>query len=208
MTKQPLRFDHDHTIVLDETLLIGEGDRRYCYEFPDQPEYCIKVPKSTKNSRIQQQREIKYYRKLANREVPLERITRYHGTIDSNLGTGYVYDAVRDHNGEVSKKMIDYLREDRLSHADHFQQLEILETYLFDQQVIIYDVNPWNIVYKDSGNGLIEPFLIDGVGDVVAIPILNLSETLVKRKIKRRWLRMINYLQRHFDWMASYQMQH
>ena len=208
MTNHPLRFDRDQTVTLNENLLIGEGDRRYCYEFPDHPEFCIKVPKSTKNSRRQQQREIRYYKKLAGRGVPLERITRYHGSIDSNLGTGYVYDAVRDQSGEVSRKMIDYLKQNKLSHEVHFQQLDILENYLFRHQVIVYDINPWNIVYKQSGDGEIEPFLIDGVGDVVAIPILNLSDTLVKQKIKRRWLRMINYLQRHFDWMASYQMQH
>ncbi len=187
---------------------MGVGDRRYCYEFPDQPGLCIKVPKAKKNGYRQQQREIRYYSKLADRGVPLERITRYHGCIDSNLGTGYVYDAVRDHDGVVSKKMNHYLDEGKLSPEVHLNQLDILEAYLFEHQVIVYDVNPHNILYKQLGNDRIEPYLIDGVGDVVAIPILNLSDTLVREKIRRRWLRMIDRLRRRFAWMENYRMQH
>jgi hypothetical protein len=61
---------------------------------------------------------------------------------------------------------------------------------------------------KKTGEGTFEPFIIDGVGDVVAIPVLNLSRALVSQKIRRRWMRMIAKMSKRFDWMEGYRFSH
>jgi serine/threonine-protein kinase RIO1 len=195
-------------VELSEQQLIGKGTRRYCYQFPGRDELCIKVPKAKKNGYLQQRREVRYYQKLYRRGVPTRLITRYHGTVETSEGTGYVYDAVRDPDGRVSRQMIEYLDQQPEHYREYLRLFKLLENYLFDNRVIFYDLSPYNILCRKTGEGRFEPYIIDGVGDVVAIPVLNLSQALVRQKIKRRWMRMIRKLSKRYDWMADYHFGH
>ncbi|MDJ0833080.1 MAG: YrbL family protein [Gammaproteobacteria bacterium] len=188
--------------------LIGEGSRRFCYRYPGNEHLCIKIPMAKKNGFKQQNREVRYYQKLKKRGVPTERITHYHGQVDTNLGTGYVYDAIRDFDGSPSLQLIDYMRQQPERGAEYLAILGQLEDYLFRYRVIIYDLSAWNILCRRDENDALEPFIIDGVGDIVAIPVFNLSDRLVRQKIQRRWMRMIRYLTQNFDFMLDYQPSH
>ncbi len=197
------------TIVeLTEQELIGKGTRRLCYEFPGDPAYCIKIPKGKKNGVLQQRREVKYYEKLQRRGISTDLITNYHGSIETSLGKGYVYDAVRDEDGSVSRQLALYLREQPEDYQEYLRLLREIEAYLFENQVLFYDLNTWNILCRKSANNTFEPYIIDGVGDVVAIPVLNLSRALVLQKIRRRWMRFIRKMTKRFDWMSEYRLSH
>jgi len=184
--------------------LIGTGPRRYCYQYPGCSEYCLKIPKPRKNGYLQQKREVKYYRQLARRNAPTERITRFHGCVEKKLGTGNIYDLIGDNDGSIAKQFIEYLKQYPERKSEYFVMLDVFENYLFENRVIFYDLSLWNILCRKSENGSLEPFIIDGVGDVVAIPILNLSTRLVKQKQQRRWIRMIRKIEKQFDWMTEY----
>ena len=161
-----------------------------------------------KNGYLQQRREVRYYSKLIKRQVPTERITRYHGQIETSLGAGYVYDVIRDADGRVSRQLGTYLLEEPERYREYLVILKQLESYLFENLVLIYDLSPWNILCRKDNDNTLEPFIIDGVGDVVAVPVLNLSSRLVKQKIRRRWLRMINKMKNRYDWMSDYRSTH
>lgn len=206
--KQTFTGDLENEIHLSEDNLLGTGTRRLCYEYPGKLDLCIKIPMTTKNGIKQQKREVVFYQKLAKRGVPTERVTRYHGTVETSLGTGYVYDAIRDADGSTSKQFMHYLRNVPERHAEYLAILLLLEAYLFENRVVFYDLSPWNILCRQNGDGSLEPFIIDGVGDIVAIPVLNLSDKLLHGKIKRRWFRMINKLTPQFDWMKDYHFSH
>ena len=196
------------TVNLTEHQLIGKGTRRYCYQHPHDPDLCIKIPMAKKNGYLQQRREVRYYSKLIKRQVPTERITRYHGQIETSLGAGYVYDVIRDADGRVSRQLGTYLLEEPERYREYLVILKQLESYLFENLVLIYDLSPWNILCRKDNDNTLEPFIIDGVGDVVAVPVLNLSSRLVKQKIRRRWLRMINKMKNRYDWMSDYRSTH
>ena len=95
-------------LPLEDSDLIGTGTRRYCYDFPGIPRFCIKIPKIGRHGRVQQRREVKYYQGLERRGVPTDLITNYHGSLQTSLGKGYVYDAVRDADGRVSQSLAEY----------------------------------------------------------------------------------------------------
>ena len=195
-------------VELSEKELLGVGTRRSCFAYPGRPEFCIKIPKGTKNGLLQQRREVKYYKKLSKRGVPVVLITRYHGSVNTTKGVGHIYDAIRDYDGRPSRQMMDYIKQEPERKDEFVAILSELENYFFDNLVIFYDLSPYNILCRKNEAGKLEPFVIDGVGDVVVIPILNLSKTLVRQKIKRRWMRMINKLRNRFDWMSAYQLKH
>lgn len=191
-------------IELAESDLIGTGTRRYCFAYPSEISLCIKIPMQKKNGYKQQKREVRFYQQLASRGVPTDRITKYHGEVETSRGTGYIYDVVRDIDGSPSKQLGIFLKEQPERGHEFVQIMKILENYLFDNRVVFYDLNPWNILCKKQANGSLEPFIIDGVGDIVAIPVLNLSNRLLEQKIRRRWLRLIDRMRKHHLWMAQY----
>ena len=208
MTKQSPTAFAQSIVQLSDQDLIGTGTRRYCYHFPGRSEYCIKIPKNKKNGFLQQRREVKYYKKLQRLGVPTDLITNYHGSIETSLGTGYLYDAVRDEDGRISQSMRHYLQEQPENYPEYLRLLRRLEDYLLENQVLFYDLNTSNILCRKTGDASFEPYIIDGVGDVVAIPVLNLSRALVRQKIRRRWMRFERRLAQRFDWMEEYHISH
>ena len=199
------KFNVNRKLILTEDNLIGVGTRRSCYQFPDETSLCVKIPKLTKNGLKQQRREVKFYQQLYRRGVSTERICRYHGTVATSLGTGYVYDVIRDFDGKPSRQFNDYLTEQPHRTAEYLEILFQIETYLFSNKIVFYDVHPYNIVCQNLADGSLEPFIIDGIGDVVIFPALNYSRRLLNQKMMRRWLRMIGSMSNRFDWMDRYE---
>ena len=92
---------------LDDSLIIGKGANRTCYRHPSDKEKCIKIPN---NSQCETQAlEIQYYELLASNRIALKHISQYYGEIDTNVGKGYIYELIRDFDGEISKPISDYL---------------------------------------------------------------------------------------------------
>jgi hypothetical protein len=196
------------SITLSDSDLIGKGGRRLVYAFPGDPSRCIKVCKPGKHADRQQQREIKFYRQLDKKTIPTDRISRYHGTVETNRGTGYVYDAIRDADGQVSTRFKTMILSNSERISDYLRVMETIEDYLFDNLILFYDVGPSNIVCRINESGALEPFIVDGLGEVVAIPIQNYSRYLRRRTIRRRWLRLIAYMKRRYHWMEAYHLRH
>ena len=194
---------------MSESDLIGVGGgRRLVYADPGDPNRCIKVPKPGRHAERQQQREIRFYRQLQKKRVPTDYIPRYLGTVETNLGTGYVYDAVRDADGKVSERFKELILNGNGQISDYLRIMETLEDFLFENLILFYDLGPSNILCRKDENGVLQPFIIDGLGDVVAIPILNYSKYFRRHTIRRRWLRLIAYMNKKHDWMKAYRMRH
>lgn len=197
------------SITLSDSDLIGIGGRRrLVYAHPGDPARCIKVPKSGKHGELQQRREIKFYQQLQKSRSPTKYLSRYLGTVDTNFGVGYVYEAVRDADGKISERFKEFIANDHGQESDYLRIMETIEDFLFDNQILFYDINPSNILCRKDHNGDIEPIIIDGLGDVVAIPVLNFSSRLRQRKMRRRWMRLVAYMNRKHEWMKAYRMRH
>ena len=92
-------------IELNNELLIGKGTRRSCYQHPDDASLCIKISTGTPNGIKQQNRESHYYRAMEKRGVDFRHLARYEGSIETNLGTGHLYECIKDHDGSYSKSI-------------------------------------------------------------------------------------------------------
>lgn len=195
-------------IVLDDSDLIGKGSNRLVYAFPDDPSRCVKVPKPGKHRYKHQKREIGFYKQLEKNQVPTDHISRYLGTVETNFGTGYIYDAIRDANGQISDKLKTMVLNNRERVPEYLQVMKTIEDYLFDNLISFYEVNPSNIVCRINDSGALEPYIIDGLGEKVAIPIVNYSRKLRRNTMRRRWLRQIEYMKTKYDWMKDYRVRH
>ena len=195
-------------ILLDDSDLLGKGSNRLVYAFPNDPSRCIKVPKPGKHRYKHQEREVRFFKLLEKNRVPTDHISRYLGTVETNFGTGYVYDAIRDANGQISDKLKTMALNNRERVPEYLQVMKTIEDYLFDNLISFYEVNPSNIVCRINDDGALEPFIIDGLGEKVAIPIVNYSRKLRRHTMRRRWLRLIEYMKTRYDWMKDYRVRH
>ena len=177
-------------VNIEKSGLVGTGHHRECYRHPGNNNLCIKIIVSGNAKEIR--REKKYYRRLQKRGVSWDMIPRYYGEIETNMGSGSVFDLVLDHDGAISKNLKHYLSSNELTEANYNRlsdALDLLKNYLLQQQIITMTLNPNNILCKKLASGSLRFYVIDNIGNSDYIPICNVSRYFAKKKILRKWKR-------------------
>ena len=180
-------------LVLSEK--IGAGVERACYVHPADKNKAVKVPMGER--RVQTDREIRYYQKLNRRQqVSYNHIPQFYGVVDTNLGSGFVVDLVRDFDGEVAKPLKWYFQNNyRLD--DFSEHLQELKQFFLQHRIIFnYDMNEGNVLVKRLSQDQWRLVMIDGLGDVAFIQWPNAIPAYMRYKIERRWKRFIKRLER------------
>lgn len=181
-------------IEIKDKHFIAEGVYQKCYLHPENENLCIKISKQElSTSRLLY--EINYFKKISKKnwkkfDYPF--FTKYHGQVDTNLGTGFVYDFITDETtGEISKTMEHYLlnpdpkvTDDMLRNA-----FERLKGLMIKHRVIANDIRSKNICCKILKDESIQMIIVDGVGHRDFIPIVEWSSFFAKKKIERRLIK-------------------
>ncbi|PQJ27672.1 YrbL family protein [Rubritalea profundi] len=178
-------------IELNDDLLIARGTRRACYQHPDEASLCIKISTGTPNSIKQQARECHYYRAMDKRGVDFSHLTRYEGAIETNLGTGHLYECIKDHDDTYSKSLTHYLKKNNGQQKELMLQFSNLEDYLLKHGILFYDLNGGNIICKKDPQGKLRLVMIDGIGEVISFTFLNIFKFHRDKTIRRRWQRVV-----------------
>lgn len=175
-------------ILLKQKEFIASGVFCSCYAHPELLEECIKIPNDVPKSKKRLATDLSYYRKLSKRQADMSHISNYLGKCQTSLGVGYRYECIRDEDSQVSKTLEYYLQQDESQQVLICNQLAKLANYLLKNRIMIGDLHANNILMQRTSTEL-RPVIVDGVGDRVAITILNVFPSLVEAKIKRRWNR-------------------
>ena len=179
----------DEQIELSKGDFIAEGIYCKCYEHPSNKNQCIKILVEGKKARQRLKEDINYYSKLHKRQVSLEYIANYIGESETSLGKGFIYECIRDYDGAVSKRLQHYLDTEELDAEVLYKKMKELGHYLLSNKILISDLHARNVLIQVSESGGIKPMIVDGIGDRVAITILNMLPGAVESKVKRRWNR-------------------
>ncbi len=174
-------------IQLDTSRFVGKGLHRECYIHPDNKQLCIKVVVAGNLS--ESKREQKYYKLLQKRDICWDVLPRFHGLIDTNKGSGAVFDLIRDFDGEVSKTLEHYLSSKRLDNSENAgikEAISIFKHELHRQAIITMTLSPKNIMYKKMTPNSGRLIVIDNIGNSDFIPICNYINYLAKKKIARK----------------------
>lgn len=179
-------------ITLDPAKKFGKGLHREVFVHPDNANLCIKVV--TYGNQQETKREQNYYKQLQQRNIAWDLLPKFHGNIETNLGSGAVFDVIRDPNGEISKTLEHYLA-DKNFVANNQAQLQTalieLREYLLKYHVMSMAMKPKNMLYQLSTTGAGKIFIIDNLGNSDFIPICNYVHFFADQKIIRRWDRFI-----------------
>ena len=156
-------------IFLSDKQFISEGKTRTCYAHPEDKNLCIKVMKPSHEGAQFLKKEIKYYKKIQkrNKKYSLSFFAKYHGTIETNLGIGYLYDLVRDQNGKVSLPLKHYIETRSINEFPNNlakTALSDIKQKMVEYKVFGYDVYHENLLCRLKDKKEIELVLIDGIG--------------------------------------------
>ena len=177
-------------LVIDRSTLVGKGLHRECFVHPDDHNRCVKIVVAGNSD--ENRREAQYYSQLASRGISWEMLTRFHGLVETSLGEGAVFDLVRDYNGEVSRTLDYYLDSEdlrQLCGTALVEALNALKNYLLANSVITMTLKAQNVLFQQTMEHQGKLVIVDNVGNSDFIPITNYSPYLARLKIRRKWRR-------------------
>lgn len=166
---------------LSESELIGRGMCRSCYRHPKREDLCVKVYRKKFRAKTHRKEvlEIGRLRKRTHQLV----IPAYHGSVETNLGRGDVYDRILDQDGR-SITFRDYLQEVCLEEA--FITRDLLFNDLYQSAAVFADLNCGNILVLRGGNKM-RFAIVDGLGEGTLIKVESLIPYLARRKLMKIW---------------------
>jgi hypothetical protein len=188
---------------IEKSPVVGRGLHRECYVHPEDKKLCIKVllPLKSKSPLIEAEREVNYYRFLGKKGVPWTMLPKFHGEVLTSRGQGYVFDLVRDQDGNVSKTLRHYLSSP-IETANHAEGLSIafdlLRAYLLQWKIVTMTIKAKNILYQKIGEREGRLVIVDNISNSDFIPICDYVDFLAERKIRRKWRRFETTLRKEY----------
>jgi hypothetical protein len=148
------------------------------------------------------QREINYLKILNKRNKDYSILPRYYGTVATNLGTGYVFELIKDFDGKKSLTLEDVLRNNTLF-INLFNTIKILLISLKDtllkNEIITMGIFPENIILQRTSASDFRIRIVNDMGSGVLIPLEYHFSYFAKTKVLRRWNEFIQTLSTQFN---------
>lgn len=173
---------------------IASGAYCDCYRHPNVNDQCIKIKTTNKKASKRLKTDIAYFKKLHAKQSDLRYVADYLGPCQTSLGLGHAYQCVLDSDGTVSKTLEHYLNNDILEPDVFLKELHSMATHLLNNRILISDIHAKNILVQRIDSLSAKPVLVDGIGDKIAITVLNAFAGVTHNKIIRRWNNFINRL--------------
>ncbi len=86
-------------VSIDEKLYLAKGEERKCYIHPQDSSKIVKLEYSNATGRNQNDLDIYYHEYLARKKVSFKHMAKYYGVVNTNKGSGVVFERVVDYNG-------------------------------------------------------------------------------------------------------------
>lgn len=201
-------------IILKEVNPIGSGDDRVVYRHPTIEDRCIKIPRvDFQNdfkpagfnetlyllSRLGQSKyfdfnyvDMEYAETLKKRNaiVTFTHIPFCHGYVETDLGTGVVWDYISNHDGSPCRSLKDYSDDtDLLGKAEKrllWQGLEKFFSWQLEQIILLREIAYTNTLIREQQDGSFKLYHIDAIGCADFIPLAKYSKFVAKLRIKSK----------------------
>lgn len=181
-------------ITIKNEHYISEGLARKCYFHPDNNNLCIKIGKPNVDV-AHLYKEINYFKKIKNKDTSkfdYQFYAEYHGEVQTNLGTGFVYSLVKDETThDISLTLRHYIEMQNAPFSDDvlFKALERLKRQMIKHKVFVGDLRARNICCKIMFDNSLEFVIVDGLGHRDFFPFADWFDFFAKKKIERRFLK-------------------
>ena len=184
-------------LEIKKELFIGAGGHNATYIHPVDKTKCIKIPHDPNDGDVK--KEMRYRRMCAKKLAKSRLVTEFFGTIETNLGIGYVFERVLDYDGQTSKDLRDFLPKNKPDATTLQRIWTILLNFKSDflrENIAIVDTDITNFMVQESTKGSFRVRIVDNIGTPVLIPLVYWFEFAAAWKAKRYWNKIV-------DWMAQ-----
>lgn len=176
-------------VQLSDELFINNGYHRKVYFYPGQPDKCIKIP-YTEVGKMTVKRELNYIQVLRNRKLDLHIMPEYFGTVETNRGTGYVYELIVNYDRTPAKCAGDFFRDSELLHQYFDRLVEghcMVRDNLYQNQIVTMRLTPPNILMPEVSPGEYVFRVVSDIGSPVAIHLDYHVAYFARQKVTKRW---------------------
>jgi len=187
-------------LTINEELFIGSGGHQATYIHPIDPRKCIKIPYAADDGDIR--KEMRYRRICAKKLEKSRLVTEFFGTVETNLGLGYVFERIFDYDGRTSRDMKKFLPKTR---PDDTQILHRIWTILLNfksdflrENIAIVDTDIENFMVQEPSPGVFRVRIVDNIGTPVLIPLVYWFEFVAAWKSKRIWNKIVAWLAENY----------
>ena len=184
-------------INLNDKLLFGKGNHKKVYIDPTDSNRCIKVPFVIPD--VDLEKELKYRRSRERRRLKSSMLPAYYGTVETNMGTGYVFERVRDFDGKTSQSFKDLFEK---AAADSAllpfveEMMQKCKAMLFQELIVTSNMEDGNFVLQRISEKEYTIRIIDNIGSPVFFPLAYYFDFFARKRTDKYWKRFLNNLQR------------
>jgi len=150
---------------------------------------------------IDLQKELKYRR---TRKQPSKLLPEYFGTIDTNLGTGYVFEKIYDFDGTLSLTLDEYIKKllikmNYLEVQNHIQSLLLsFQKLWFEEKIVTSNIELVNFMVQRKSPTETYIRIVDNIGTPVLIPLAYYFDYFAAKRAQKYWKRFLNLLKETF----------
>ena len=186
-------------IILSDEFFIGMGGRQKTFVHPLDPSKCVKIAYSGNIKDVE--KELRYRKICAEKLKNSVLITKYFGTVQTNFGTGYVYERVRDYGGNTSKDLGKFLLEADAGKIPLQTAENVLLKFKEDflrECIVTVDRNTANFMVQESPKGVYQVRIVDNIGTPVLIPLVYYFRFVAEWKSRRMWNVWVDDMSKNF----------
>lgn len=183
-------------LQLDDTLLYGQGSHKKCFLHPHNKNLCIKIAYN-EGGQKDLIREINYIDVLKRRHKDYSILPKYYGKVNTNLGTGYVFEIIRDYNNSRTQTLEDFITDLNLFSQNYsliVRLLKELKEKLYKNEIITMVLFPENILFQKTDENTYRVRIVNDMGSAVLIPLEYHFKYFAHTKILRRWKMFLDVL--------------
>ncbi len=195
-------------VQLNENLLIGRGGHKDVYAHPENFSRCIKIVRDINDP--DWERELHYRRSRMRRGLTSNLLPAYYGTVETNLGTGHVFERVFDYDGSPTLSF-DAALEKAVKEIDNIEILRgliengLVNFYLRmrEEEIITTNMEPKNFLVQHIAPEAYRMRIVDNIGSPVKLPFLFYIDYFARKHIDRYWQRFMDFLQQEYPHLIT-----
>lgn len=187
------------SLILTKDLFIGAGAHKKTFVHPNNSSLCVKICYVLPD--VDMEKELRYRSVLKNRNRNSLLLPKYYGTVDTNLGTGFVYERIYNYDNSEVVSLHEVFTQAQYT-AEYSPILEKLlfqfkENFLKECIVTSNTENTNFLIQKVSAQSMLIR-IVDNIGTPAHLPLVYYIDYFAKQRAKRYWHRYINELRQGF----------
>lgn len=209
-------------IRLSDRKPFASGCKRDCYVHPDDPDLVIKVipahksievlhskkiwlrrmlqtPESMDANRGEREKFEQLNRRFENLRDAIPYLVEYHGQVQTDLGEGLVFKAIKNYDGAMSETIASAAKTGGYIQANLLDALDFLKSVQGDS-TIYNDVGMNNLVIQvlDSQHSKYKLWVIDGINCRALIPITEHIDMYARIRKAKKISRVKRFIRKRF----------